>query len=144
MENICNFAKSCLIDGKNSVSGYILVTTLLFLLILTFFIMGTIEISILNTKLARDYQDKMFSFQVAEINLVKKEKQLKGNSSILPAGVSEISSECGVVFYKVEAFGIYKGIKTTLYSTYALLQDASSCKIKPNITSGRKSWRELG
>ncbi len=125
-------------------SGAVLVTTLLFLVIVTLLTLSVIQVGLLETKMSQNYQDKIFATQMAEIKLVEIEKQLLQGKSQSSGQVILISDElCGVKFYRVTATGTYHNANSTVQSTYAMVGDTSSCASAPDVTTGRKSWCAL-
>jgi len=122
-----------------SETGAVLITALLFLLILTMLAMSIVHIGLLETKMSKNYQDKIFATQQAEQNLIQKEQQL--NSGNLSVATVISTAICGVTFYRIEAEGQYHHAKTNIHSTYAIIGDTSHCDPKPTIHPGRQSWR---
>jgi type IV pilus assembly protein PilX len=132
MGNVCN--------SKKLNSGFILVTALLFLLILTLLAVGILQNSLISIKITSNYQAQTFAFQTAENNLKQAELELENGT--ISNGVTEISNAmCGVKFYRIIASGEYHGAKSKLQSTYAIIGNTDKCNPKPTITQGRHSWR---
>lgn len=124
-------------------SGAILVTTLLFLVIVTLLTLSVIQVGLLETKMSQNYQDKIFATQMAEIKLVQLEERLR-KGGVANSQMTLISDTlCGVKFYRVTAVGTYHTANSTVQSTYVVIDPNASCNPKPEITSGRKSWREI-
>ena len=121
--------------------GSILISTLLILLVLTGLAMAVLSTGLLESKMSVNYRDQLFSRQKAEQNLLQQE-QLISIAKELPKNIELISQAiCGVTFYRVTAVGEYNNMKTTLQSTYALVDPTAPCNPPPQISSGRKSWR---
>ncbi len=124
-------------------SGAILITTLLFLVIVTLLTLSVIQIGLLETKMSQNYRDKIFATQQAEISLKQIEAQLQAGKVTKSQSTLISEALCGVKFYRVNAIGTYHNTSSTVQSTYAVINPNASCNPKPNITAGRKSWREL-
>ncbi len=120
---------------KRASSGAILITALLFLLVITLLAISMLQTSLLESKMSANYHAKILSFKNAELNLQEKERRLEPSEIIATA--------CGVIFYRVQATGIYKTAQTKLQSTFAVVNRSAHCHPKPNIHPGRQSWREL-
>jgi hypothetical protein len=119
-------------------AGFVLVTSLLLLLILTILAVSLLQNGLLTAKITTNYQDQVFALQIAEKNLLLKEQEIPTETN----GISEISHViCGVKFYRVITSGEYHGTQIKLQSTYAVISDTSKCNPKPTIKPGRHSWR---
>ncbi len=135
MENVYRFTPE---------SGAILVTTLLFLVIITLLTLSVIQVGLLETKMSQNYRNKIFATQMAETKLAAAERQLwKGETQTNGQVILISEALCGVKFYRVKAIGTYHNTSSTVQSTYAVINPNASCNPKPEITSGRKSWREI-
>ena len=122
-------------------SGIILISTLLYLAILTLLVISTLQTNILETKMSVNYKKNIFHLYQAEIKLRTQEllleEALEQGIERLPAGIALISSEiCGVNFYRIK----FRYNNEILQSTYAVMTDTNWCNSKPNIRPGRQSW----
>ena len=113
-------------DKEND--GFILLISLLFLAGLTLLAFVILEIGILASKMSSAYCDKIKSFYLAEIELIKKEQ----SADIRIPGVEIIADN----FYRITATGKFKKAKTILQSVVKIsAKDNSNSGIKPKRQS---------
>lgn len=118
--------------------GFVLITVLLFVALLTLVAMNVVESSLLESKMSNYYAQAMVAFYKAEAMLQNGESALlKGETS---AGFKKIASYCGVDYYSGVARGEYKGAVVNLQSTLAKVDSQAQCKDPPKAKTGRQSW----
>jgi len=127
--------------------GFVLVTVMLFLSILSLLAFSVLEVCLLENKMSVFYQDKINSFYIAEEYLLQAERQILDGKLITNANIeiNDINSGiCGVSFYRLNARADCRGVKSILRSTLAKVGDIGNCNPKPDIVSGRQSfWIEV-
>jgi Tfp pilus assembly protein PilX len=125
--------------GYNNL-GIILVSTMLFLLLLTLLAINALQTALLETKMSANFKDNIATLHKAEKKLQHKEFLLQQGITPLPPEITLISTDiCGINFYRIKVHCD----KEILQSTYAVIGDISSCDSKLNIQPGRQSWVSL-
>lgn len=126
---------------NKNISGSILIITLSINLIITLFIMVLLESNLLESKLSGYFRNKNLALINAENSLHMKEQMLQ--KGLIPQDIAVIPSQtCGVIYYRLTTTGKSGLVSKSITSTYAKINDISSCNPKPIIKEGRQSWKE--
>ena len=123
--------------------GFILVTVVLYLAILSLLAFSLLEANLLEIKSEAAYRDKIDAFYMAESYLDLAEKQIcNGQEAISSANVfveripAPSICEGGVNFYRLTAVAEKGSAKVTQQSTVAMFKDNLEClshEIKPAV-----------
>lgn len=122
---------------KKNISGFVLVTALLFTSVLTILGLSLLESSILENRMFLAYYEKMKSFYLAEKQLIELESRGcfgSENVEIIDAGI------CGMVFCQISAQAKFKRSKTVLKSIIAEDYGSKKCSSKVLVKPGRQSF----
>lgn len=122
--------------------GFVLVTVLLFVFILSLLALTLSQVSLMETKMSGYYQEKILSLVDAENKLIKDEGIL-ATGQIPREAILITDTVCGVKFYRLTAAGKFGATKSVVQSTFVKIGDVSHCDPKPKIKAGRQSWKEL-
>lgn len=135
-----------------SQGGLVLVTTLLFVFIITLLVLSIAENNILENRVRTFFQNKMVALQAAESGLFAIQRQLTGQPIVLPNGEAKLYSHteqvaedsCQRKIFLVTVTAIYHRVEVTLESAYLLSRTLSlpNCKTENNII--RLWWRQRG
>jgi hypothetical protein len=124
--------------------GAILLSTLLFIMLLTLLALYISQASWLESKMSNAYIAKLTALYEAENNLHKYEQKLLSGEKINEKIAQKLDgySYCpGIDFYRLHVAS--SDGTTELQSTIAKVGDISKCNPKPNIISGRQSFRAV-
>jgi len=123
-------------------SGFILVMVMFFLLVLSLLAFRLLEVGLLESRMVNSYQNRIKSFYIAESYLSQAEQNLLRGVGVRNAKVEVIASGvCGVTFYRLKVKAEYHGAKSCLESSWAKIDEANSCIVKPDKnSSGRQSF----
>jgi hypothetical protein len=124
----------------NRESGFILVTTMLFLLVLNLLAFSALEVGLLESKMSSFYRDKVESFYKAENKLLQLEGELGGDQELDNIKVID-TNICGVTFYRLSVNSKYRSAKTCLEAIFAKIDETKICdpKLDKSI-AGRQSF----
>jgi hypothetical protein len=125
-------------------AGIILITTMLFMVILSLLAITILQANALETKISVYERNIITAKYLAENYLIAYEQKIL-NNKLPDEHIELIDSKdvCGVTFYFVNAKGESGNAKIALQSTFAKVEENNNCKIKPAISSGRISWKEV-
>lgn len=129
----------------NKAQGFILVTAMLFLLVLSLLAFSKLEIGFLEQRMGIFYQNKVTAFYLAEDYLLRAEEQILAEQEPLNVEVDMVNyHECQeVVLYRLTVRASYRGAKSVLRSIVAKVGDVTHCNLTAKITSGRQAfWDE--
>jgi Tfp pilus assembly protein PilX len=139
-------------DNKTTEQGFVLVMTLLYLLVVTLLVSSAFASSLLQTKMDMNTHNTANALQNAETALTAGERainidELQGQGSVA-AGASYIFSrvahtECGLVFYQVNALGVYTRAKVNLRSLFAVPTGEQEACPDDILLRHRVYWMEL-
>lgn len=118
--------------------GFVLVTVLLLLAVISMVAMGMVEDSLLESKMSNYWEQKTIAFYKAESSLSKAEDEiLQGKNR---KKYRHIQQECGVDFYLAEAKTTYHDAAVNLQSSVAVVDKSAHCQSPPREKEGRQSW----
>jgi hypothetical protein len=124
--------------------GAILLSTLLFIMLLTLLALYISQTSWLESKMSNAYVAKLIALYEAENSLYKYEQKLLAGEKINEKIAQKLDgySYCsGVEFYRLHVTSVDG--TTELQSTVAKVGDISKCEPKPRVISGRQSFRTI-
>lgn len=123
--------------------GMVLITTMLFVTLLSMLAITLLQTNLLVTKISNYNRDQIRAKYLAEVNLKKYETEiLEGKPEANHVRIIDSKDICGVIFYEVNASATYGLASVKLQSTFAKV-DAANCNPKPNIQTGRLSFKEI-
>ena len=128
--------------------GMVLLTTLLFVFILTALLLGSIESDLLESKLALHFQENAVAFQAAEAGLAAGAAAIRGEHMKLPATKANINYQekllsittCGKKRYKITATAHYHSISVPLFAFYDWLRNTNRAACKNQVGGRRLYW----
>ena len=125
----------------NRESGFVLVVSLLFLLVLNLLAFSVLEVGLLESKMSSFYRYKVESFYKAEGKLLQLEKKLGGEQKLDGVEIVDDKSICGVTFYRIKIISKHRGTKTCLEGTFAKIDKEKICDPVPSEDiAGRHSF----
>lgn len=126
--------------NMRSQCGAALVAVMLFLMVLTILVISMLQSGLLETKMSEYYKNNSALFYAAERQLEKYEQQLAKGEQVRAATIID-AAVCGTTFYRVNSV-IHNGESgIRVQSTFAKVGDILSCDPKPQVQTGRQSWR---
>ncbi len=136
-------------------SGFVLITTMLFLSILSLLVLCMLEVNLLENKTSVFFQDKVYSFYQAEGYLLQAEEYLlqakepscvsgtliHPNVECFKVTPNPVVSTlpCKIAFYRLRATADYQEAKSILWSTFLKIDDAAKCG-GINLIAGRQAF----
>jgi len=118
-------------------NGFVLVTVLLLLTVITMVVMRVVESSVLESKMSNYLAQKTIAFYKAETELTKAEDDiLQGKTG----KYRNIQHECGVEFYLATGSSEFHGAAVALQSTVAVVDKSKHCNPPPQEISGHLAW----
>lgn len=121
-------------------SGVILISVLVFLTILSCVILSALEISLLETKMAKYSEEEWQAYYAAQTKLVAEEKTIFTGNLGRDVALIDNHSICGVAFYKVNVSATVNTAVRHLMSTVAKVDTSANCNPKPVLKKGRQSF----
>ncbi|MCL5261545.1 MAG: hypothetical protein M1561_07780 [Gammaproteobacteria bacterium] len=120
--------------------GIVLITTLLFLIVLSLMVMSALEVCLFATKVGKFSTEKYQTIYLAENRLLEYQQKLLAGKDVKSAVLID-NRTCGVSFYRVFS-DVKSGItKTQLQSTVVVIDNSPHCVPKPIQIPGRQSWQ---
>jgi len=120
-------------------NGFILVTTMLFLLVVSLLAISVLNMNLLEDKMNIFHQDKIRAFYKAENILLDAERRILVGLDVSNIQIVD-TNICGVTFYRLIVEAEYHGAKSILQSVFAKISNFENCPSKPNINLGRQSF----
>lgn len=131
--------------------GFVLVTALLYLAVISLLAAYGFHASLLQTKLSQQYRDQAIAIQYAESALAVAEVAIQGDQA---QGEGQFNAQaryhferlsqtnCGVVYYQVDATGNYNAANSTLHTVLQVpVAGQELCPGEPP-TKQRVAWWE--
>lgn len=125
---------------SNKQQGTIIIWVMLFLVIIAALVMSSLEIGLLESKMADNFAAKNSSFNAANNLLLQYEAKVAAGVAI-PEALLIAKGICGSDIYRIDALATNGTTKIQLESTFAKLNAVSDCEAKSRIVPGRQSWR---
>ncbi len=122
--------------------GFVLLTILIFIIILTSLVISSLQISITESKINSFFINKRLAVASAKKSIKQKEKDLE--NGIISSGVKLLSSEdrsCGINFYQITSTNTVLNSTVTLQTTFAKIGNIAKCDKPLQVRYGRQSFR---
>lgn len=124
--------------SPKNINGFILVSVLLFLTIITFLFIFMNESCWFTVNMNNNIADHTYLFYATETKLATIENHLINKHSCEDYEI--LYASCGIQICHVEVSTEYKNTTTTLHSSLAIIDDTAICPISPQEKEGRLAW----
>jgi Tfp pilus assembly protein PilX len=127
----------------NLQKGMVLLYGLIFTIVLSFIVISMMNTSLLETKMAKNYQNKAQAFYNVETEIVSNEQKLLTDqkSKFVEITDSDADKLCGVTFYTIDIKKTVDTAVSEVVSSFAKFGDFSKCESMPKFKEGRQSFK---